>query len=209
MKANNFDRIAWIYDTLARLVFGNAIKKSQLHHLRQLKPNSNILILGGGTGWLLKELIGLQPTSRICYIEASEQMLGLSKKKTDNHHTIQFIHGTEEDIPREAKFDFIITNFYLDLFTNQSLDNVIPRVSVHASPACQWIVTDFVDRRIWWQVIMLKFMYKFFRIATNIQASALPDWNAKLQQYQWHKNTAASFYGGFIESCIYAQMPDK
>lgn len=208
MKANNFDRIAWIYDTLARLVLGNAIKKSQLHHLPQLKPNSYILILGGGTGWLLKEVIDLHPTSRICYIEASEKMLRLSKEKVVQYHKIQFIHGTEENIPLDAKFDSIITNFYLDLFTHQSLDKVIPRIAMHTSPECKWIVTDFVNRGIWWQSLLLNAMYKFFRIVSNIQASTLPDWNAKLKLYDWHKKTGASFYRGFIESCVYAK-PNK
>jgi tRNA (cmo5U34)-methyltransferase len=52
--ARGFDRLAPFYDSLARLIIGKGIKQSQLHFLNHLRgQNQGVLVLGGGTGWIL------------------------------------------------------------------------------------------------------------------------------------------------------------
>jgi cyclopropane fatty-acyl-phospholipid synthase-like methyltransferase len=205
MSVNNFDRIAFAYDSLSKLVFGGAIKKSQLHYLAILKPKSSVLILGGGTGWLLKELTAQYPNANICYIEASGKMLNLSKALIKNHEHIRFIHGTESNIPQGSKFDVVITNFYLDLFTTKSLQHVIDKINTVTTADTVWLVSDFITPETWWQKILMKLMYRFFKITTHIEASSLPEWSKLLSKNGWTKKSYAMFYHHFIKSCYFVK----
>ena len=51
MKRTGWDRIARIYDRLARLVYGRQIVRAQVDLLEHISPGSRVLIVGGGTGW--------------------------------------------------------------------------------------------------------------------------------------------------------------
>ena len=76
-----FDLIAPYYDSLARLVFGDSIRHCQLEYLDKIPPGAQVLILGGGTGWLLGELMKINPSCRVWYLESSIKMLEMTKGK--------------------------------------------------------------------------------------------------------------------------------
>ena len=203
MKLNGFDRIAFIYDFLAKLVFGKSIIDSQKFFLSNISDNSKVLILGGGSGWLLSEFLKQKPNCEVWYIEASEKMISLSKGKIENIRNVHFIHGTEQDIQLSIKYDVLITNFYLDLFTNHQLLNIITKIRSVMKAEAQWIVTDFVNNKRWWQSIMLKVMYWFFRITCSIESRQLPEWNRLVEKAGVKEVSSKAFYSGFIKTALY------
>ena len=109
---NNFDSVARIYDGLSNLIFGKAIRRAQTAYLSDIRPGANVLVLGGGTGWLLSELSKVNPTCKVWYIDASAKMIELSKEATRNaaHETV-FIHGTEDSIPRVPHLTPLLPTF--------------------------------------------------------------------------------------------------
>ena len=197
----SFDFIAPFYDRLAKLVFGRSIINSQLHFLNLIPDQASVLILGGGTGWILEELIARKPDCAVCYIEASSKMLQLTHQRKLNDN-ITLIHGTEDHIPATIAFDAVITNFYLDLFPEDRLDKVIRKVTERARPASVWIATDFIDEGKWWQRAMLKVMYFFFRNVSAVEAAKLPAWKKRMLQHLWVEQDSKIWYGGFIGSVI-------
>ena len=58
--ANNYNSIAKYYDTLSRVIYQRAIIKAQVFLIQFIKDNDRILLVGGGTGWILEELSKLQ-----------------------------------------------------------------------------------------------------------------------------------------------------
>ena len=76
---NNYNTIAGYYDFLSRTIFQRSIINAQVALLSYIKPNSTVLIVGGGTGWILEKIepAGLE----ITYVEISENMLALSRKR--------------------------------------------------------------------------------------------------------------------------------
>ena len=124
---NGFDAITPVYDWLARFVFGKSIRNAQLKFLNKIPGGSNILILGGGTGWLLSKLLEVNPTCTVWYIEASQKMLKRAQKEVHVPPTtsVYYIHGTEEDIPLGMKYNVVIANFFFDLFSPSSLQTLI------------------------------------------------------------------------------------
>jgi ubiquinone/menaquinone biosynthesis C-methylase UbiE len=203
MNLNGFDRIAFIYDFLARLIFGSSIIASQEFFLDRIQDRSKVLILGGGSGWLLSDLLELRPVCEVWYIEASEKMITMARKKIRASYTVHFIHGTQDDIPASACFDVVITNFYLDLFTDKGLENVVDKIRNSADSKATWIVTDFVDGNKSWQKLMLLMMYGFFRKTAKIESERLPQWEAAVERSTSKKIDDKYFYGGFIKTACY------
>ena len=92
---NQFNRIAFLYDFLVQLVFGNCVRRAQLEFLGSL-PGGTILIIGGGTGWIAEPLLR-RPGITIHYLEASDKMLERSRRRLGQFsERIIFIHGTEK-----------------------------------------------------------------------------------------------------------------
>lgn len=201
MKLNDFDRLAFVYDGLAKLIFGKSITESQKYFLKNIPDQSKILILGGGTGEVLTELLTVKNVL-ICYIEASEKMIMMAKMKSGNDKRIQFIHGTENDIPSNEQFDAVITNFYLDLFSDDSLKIVLRKIKKSITTRAQWIATDFINNT-WWQSAMLKLMYGFFRMTCNIEARKLPEWRKGLQNVGAKEIDSRNYYGNFIQTSLF------
>lgn len=203
MTLNGFDRIAFIYDFLARLVYGRDIVDSQECFLERVNDHSKILMVGGGSGWLLVSLLRKKPNCKIWYIEASEQMIGLAKKKVEAGQTVNFIHGTEQNIQPSPTYDAVITNFYLDLFADEQLHQVVGKIRGSMKPGSLWLATDFVRGQPWWQKAMLNTMYFFFRITCGLESHRLPEWNKSLTEAGAREIDSRFFYKGFIKAALY------
>ena len=201
---NDFDRIAKSYDFLAKIVFGSGIKDCQTHFLSMIPASSNILILGGGTGWLLKELEIKTKNCCIWYIERSEQMLSLAKSKGAFHQVV-FIHGDDSDIPNDIMFDVVITNFFLDLFPEEKLKLIVQTIRRSIKKNSIWLVSDFVNRE-WWHRLFLWIMYRFFKRTAKIEASMLPPWQLVLRSQGLKERVDQYFYGTFIKSAVYKNI---
>jgi tRNA (cmo5U34)-methyltransferase len=202
---NGFDKISVVYDSLARIIYGKSIQQSQVYFLDRIPPHASVLILGGGTGWILEKINEVQPSVKIDYIEASSKMLRLARDKNQHHNNIQYIHGTEQDVTALPLYDVIITNFFLDLFPDKKLSSVVRLILSKLKHDGCWIVTDFVNERKWWQRVLLSVMYVFFKITTGIEASTLPDWNQVLTSSALEPTEVKTFYHGFIKTGFFVR----
>lgn len=198
----NFDRVAPVYDSLARFFFGQSIRSSQVSALHLIPDGSTILILGGGTGWILEEIDRRAANCRIWYIDQSQQMIVLARSRSGLKNIISFIQGSVSSIPQGQKFDVIITNFFLDLLPDKTLHGILSSLLKLLNPGGLWFVTDFVDNK-WWHSVYLFIMYRFFRLATGIEANRLPDWKQGIAGLRLIKVERRFFYYGFIESGVY------
>jgi len=96
---NNYDRIARYYDFLSRIVFFRAQLKAQIDQLHFIPANSSVLIVGGGTGWILEEIAKVHPTGlNITYVEISAKMLELSRKRYAGANHVTFVHSPAENL---------------------------------------------------------------------------------------------------------------
>jgi ubiquinone/menaquinone biosynthesis C-methylase UbiE len=206
-ELNRFNWLSRHYDLLTRLVFGKAIYDSQVHFLSLIRPGAHVLILGGGSGELLRPLSSKNPHCKVWYVEASSGMLVLATEKTGEkfRKNVQFIHGTEESIPEGVMFDAIITNFFLDLYPVNTLLVLCHQIVPKLHDGGLWLVSDFVDGGKWWQRIMLWLMYRFFVLACKIEATRLPAWNDLLRISGLRQRGVKLFFGGFIKSAVYTR----
>jgi tRNA (cmo5U34)-methyltransferase len=203
-ELNKFDRIARIYDSLACLVFGKAWRNAQTCFLNQIEQESKILILGGGTGFWIPELMERNPRCKIWYVEASEVMILKAQKHARDQSRISFIHSDE--MPNvDFQFDVVVTFFFLDMFEERSLKHRCELILKALRHGGRWLVADFVSKN-WWQESILVFMYLFFRGIGALSVRKLPDWEMILTTSNLRRVTQRFGWSGFIRSAIFEKL---
>lgn len=199
--ATGFNRLAPIYDALARVAIGKGIRTSQLHFLNHLRERRKLLILGGGTGWILPYIIKSNPTIQIDYVDISHRMIEQARSNVSADFQVRFIVGTEENIP-DKNYDCVITNFYLDLFDDANLGHAVFCIKNSILPNAIWVATDFIDE-IPWHRRVLAIMYWFFRVTTGLRTKKLPLWEKELRKAGGTQLEMAKYSRSFIKSVVF------
>ena len=195
----NYNNSAWFYDGLASLVYGKALVNVQVYLLHHIPANSNVLIVGGGTGWILEELTRIHPKGlTITYVEIAPAMIGLSKKRNTGYNKVTFINDAIENVILLPDFDVVVTPFLFDNFTEQTLYKVFNGINGLLKKDGLWLNCDFQLTGKWWQWVMLKSMFVFFRLICNIEASKLPKIKECFEHDGFKTIAQKNFFGEFI-----------
>ncbi|WP_162242744.1 class I SAM-dependent methyltransferase [Dyadobacter sp. Leaf189] len=204
---NNYDRVAWFYDPLSRIVFRNAQIQAQQALIPYIPEHANILIAGGGTGGILEAIADQYPAGlRITYVEISEKMIRKAEKRFTGKNTVTFVHSAIEDYAAKSHFDVVITAFLFDNFTQEKADRIFQKLDKLLQPDGKWLFTDFhIDKKSSrsWKTWLLKSMYLFFKFFSEVEASQLPDTTSLFKKAGYHAIFTAFWYRKFIHSSIY------
>ncbi len=201
-RLNGFDSVAGYYDHLARLVFGRAMERSQTVFLADIPASCSVLVLGGGSGWWLKEFLATRPTSRILFVEPSGKMLEKARGMVCSDERVHFLHGTVESIDEENEFDVVLTFFVFDIFSDAELAGVIDRIKPLLRRDSVWLVSDFVDTK-WWHRVLLFIMYRFFGAVASLENKELPRWDQCMDQKEFVERKCKWYYHDFIRAVVY------
>ncbi|TGD82778.1 class I SAM-dependent methyltransferase [Hymenobacter wooponensis] len=206
---SGFDYVAAFYDSLARLVYGRALQQAQQAALAGLPAGApRILVIGGGTGWVLGEILRQRPQARVLYLEASPQMLRRSQEFLRQHwptrqEQVEFRLGTEAALLSQEQFEAIITFFFLDLFEPTRLRQLIARLYAARRTGALWLLADFAQPQTWWQRGLLATMYAFFGLTTGISARRRPPIETELQRLGLSARPLGAFFGGMVEATVW------
>jgi len=213
---NDFDLVAPIYDGLAALVFAGAIRRAQLQLLPQFRHARSALILGGGTGWFLLELLRNTEIEHVLYVEKSPAMLERSRtliatRAPHLHARVDFRLGTEDSLSEaDGLFDLVVTNFYLDLFNNLNCAYIIERLASSLEPGGRWLFVDFHTPEAGWERIsakaLFKAMYTFFSITSRIEARRPPHYEPTFTRLGLRTTSEATFFGTMIRARILSRQ---
>jgi len=202
--AANFDNSAWFYDQLARLVYGRALVNAQVYLLKHIQQNSKVLIVGGGTGWILNEITRIYPAGlNITYVEISANMMALSRKRNISANKVTFINDAIEKVDLPNDFDIAFTPFLLDNFTEENLDTIFSSIDSKLIENGLWLNASFQLTGKWWQWVLLKTMFVFFKVICRIEASRLPDIYKRFEDGGYTLIEQKGFFGKFIEASVY------
>jgi ubiquinone/menaquinone biosynthesis C-methylase UbiE len=202
----NYDNSAAIYDNLSRLVFGKALVVAQVHLLSHIPANSNVLIIGGGTGWILEEITKLNSSGlNISYVEISEKMTDISRKRNVGNNRVTFINKPIQQIMLNQQH-VIITPFLFDNFTETNLHPLFAHIHSMLKPGGLWLNTDFQLTGKWWQYILLKSMLLFFKVLCGVESWRLPDVEKQFNEYEYRIIEAKTFFSNFIVTKMYRKQ---
>ncbi|MCI1186136.1 class I SAM-dependent methyltransferase [Hymenobacter sp. DH14] len=201
-----FDRVAWFYDALAALVFGPALRNTQRAALAGLPAGApRVLILGGGTGWVLAEVLRRSPAATVLYLEASPRMLARARAslKPGQQAQVEFRHGTQDALTANETFDAVLTFFVLDCIAAPELPDALDRLRAALRPGGRWLLADFRPARRGWRRWLLAAMFWFFRLTTRLRARDLPDFSAALAARGLRGEAKGRFYGSATEAVVF------
>lgn len=177
---SGFNRISKGYDFLQKLVFGNALRKAEIASISVLKNCRTVVILGGGRGFFLKHLIKLQIPS-ILYVEISDKMIEKAKRRLKKSKSVNseitFYNGSWEEINYQNNIDAVVVNYFLDVFSESQIKDIIQLYSKQMNSNAMWYCTDFylTEKSTLLSRYLIKIMYVFFGVTCNIEASYLPN----------------------------------
>ncbi len=209
LQKNNYDNIAFAYDRLSRLMFGNSIQQSQICLLSYITSGSKILIVGGGSGWILEEITRLHPSGlSIVYIEASEKMTKLAKAKNIAENKVDFLNIYLEQFETTAGFDIIITSFLFDNFNETTALESFNKLDALLNKKGKWLFVDYVLNKesSYFHKLLLQTMYWFFRLVSNVQAKYLVDMNPLFLKSNYEAVFSRYFYNQFIKSVCWVKQ---
>lgn len=207
---NNYDKIARYYDFLSRMVFFKAQVNAQICQLNHIAKHSQILIVGGGTGWILEEISKIHSSGlSIVYLEISSKMIELSRVRDCGTNQVVFVNQGIENFKTPQQFDVICTPFLFDNFSQQRADFVLEKLDAMLKAGGLWLLADFnpdQQRGKWWKQLLLKSMYTFFKFLKIVEAGALPDTKSYFDRRPYTKLEERGFYGDFIQSIVYEKF---
>ena len=213
MIENEYDRLAPYYDFLARIVFGKSLLRAKRHFLSLLPSKAKILLIGGGTGQILPDILKDNRRHYVVYLERSGKMISLARSRADRNKVsgqILFVEGDESNLPEREKFDVIITNFFLDQFREDRLELLMEILFNRLNSSGLWLFTDFQLQKgqphYWWQILLIKTMLAFFRVATNLKTNSLPDFPPLFQRLNLTLIEEKRFLKKLIVSRVYLKQ---
>lgn len=209
---NNYDRIASYYDGMSRLVFGQSQVRAQQALLPLIQSPGRVLVVGGGTGWILQEIAKVQPSGLdIDYVEISSNMLDLARAQPRGNNRVSFIHSAIEDYVMSTPYEVILTPFLFDNFSRERAAIVFKKLNTALKTGGLWLFTDFhidVGLRRFWQKALLRSMYLFFRNISHVEADQLPDMQSHFNASQFQILSESFYFGRFIRSAAYRKSGD-
>jgi len=215
-RRNDFDLVAPIYDGLAALVFGGAIRRAQTTLLPRLRDAQRAVIVGGGTGWFLLELLDRTDVEHVLYVEKSEIMLNKSRelllaRAPQWANRVEFRLGTEESVTeQDGAFDLMVTNFFLDLFHDTNCAHMIEQLASKLSPTGRWLFVDFHTPEGGWQrtasEALYTVMYGFFSLTSRIESRRPPQYQDTFDRLGIQTEVEEKFYATMIRAKLMRKL---
>jgi len=201
---NDYNKLAPFYDWLGHTLYFGAIERSQLAYLDAIPKGRRILFIGGGTGFLIDEVLETCRPSELIYIEKSAIMIHKSKKacKHDLKERVTFIHGTQEDLVDGEKYDAVLSFFFFDQFRFPTLSKIFLQLDSHLKPGGLWLWSDFIPPETWWQKILMRTMLLFFDLTTSLGTNRVYSVPEIIMKREYLLQQESFFYGGFIRSVV-------
>jgi ubiquinone/menaquinone biosynthesis C-methylase UbiE len=164
------------------ILAGGKLQRCRIAFLDHIPRPKNILLLGEGHGRGLVECCRRFADAQITYVDASERMLAQARRQLAHHNVkasrVEFIHADILNwLPSSKTYDVIVTNFFLDCFRPEQLEQIIPRIADISASDANWLIADFQIpragiRRVRSQLIIW-ILYVFFRMTTRLAAHEL------------------------------------
>ncbi len=208
-SAKGFDRLAGLYDAMMEWAFWGNIAHSQTYFLKHLPQKAKVLVLGGGTGWIVEAIWKVCPTAHIVYVELSPKMLSKTKKRIPKNktHQIQLVCGDIQLIPQKSRFDVICTFFFLDLFPPQKVAAMASILDKILKINGLWLYADFEaeGKRHWLKKSFIRLMYLVCSAFCTLENKTYWQYPAAIKALGYKQKATKTFFRGLIRAYCFSK----
>jgi SAM-dependent methyltransferase len=172
-------RLAPWYRWIEYAAFGRALELSRFAFLPRLVSSRRVLIPGEGDGRTLARILTLAPTAHCEVVELSPEMIALARDRINRSNRVAFhCHDALTTTWPAARYDAIVTNFFLDCFAESDARRLIRQLANSLKPDGIWLIGEFAIPQNGWRrlhaQIWIGTMYRFFDATTGLRTGALP-----------------------------------
>ncbi len=209
------ERLAPWYRWIEYCAFGRALERQRFAFLPAITAARHVLILGEGDGRFLARSLETAPGAHFDVVEVSSEMIALSRRRTGNPERVAYHCRDARDMPYPpGHYDAIVTNFFLDCFTEDEARRIIGCLAESLTANGLWLLSEFeIPERGWQRLhahVWVWIMYRFFRATTGLSAIALPPVDGLLRAAALRRIARQEERVGLIVSEIWhrADSPD-
>ena len=199
---NNFNLVAPVYEWLKKLVFGQTLAKAEAHFTQLIGEHDRVLIVGGGHGKIMQSL---PPNCHIDYLEYSSAMIKKATKNADGRN-VNFIHGDFLEVTLTQQYDWVLTNFFLDVFSSANLQLACQKIHRLVKADGKVMVTDFSEVNHLQGRLLLWVMHTFFKLVAGLESSTIQPIRQQLQASGFEVSEEKIFSGGKVFSVIFKKV---
>jgi cyclopropane fatty-acyl-phospholipid synthase-like methyltransferase len=199
-----YDNIALWYDSLSKLIFLGSQQRIQRKLITSLKDGDRMLLIGGGSGWILEDINRLyRQNIEITYIEQSGKMLEMTKKRHFNPLAVNMIQANIFEYSLLGEYNIIFTPFIFDHFNLQESQILFDKLDFHLTKGGLWLHTDFTYESRhgkWWkQTVYVRYL-PLFQMGYRIKKQNLDQYGAYFFQKENYQCTYKKYtYMKFIQ----------
>lgn len=179
-----FDRLAPVYDLVVWAIFGKRISRFVRLAISSLEHSKNCLIVGGGSGEILRQCFDQAISEQYLYAELSNKFIERTKTNFKNKELTKVKFGNDwESLIGSQKLDLVIFPFVLDCLTENSAEKLLKALRPKLNTNAQILIIDFRELKANGSFIsnikntFIRVLYFFFRFTTGIEAKSLPNTN--------------------------------
>ncbi len=194
-----FDFIAPFYDFISRAVFGSTLEKAKTALFGNITNGSTVLFIGGGSGSSLQTLLKQKENLTIDYVDPSQKMILLAKNRVGNSQYVKFYQLPIEKFVG-VDYDVIITEFFFDLFDEAKIQELMELIRLKLNNDGKWIDSDFRKPPSRRHKLLMKMMYWFFKITTNLTTDKLVNTKPLFNEAGLKIITKYKLKSGFVTS---------
>jgi ubiquinone/menaquinone biosynthesis C-methylase UbiE len=179
-----FDRLAPFYDFVVWVVFGKRLSRFADAAISSLHHSKNCLIVGGGSGEIIRQCFDHAISEQYFYAELSTKMIERTKSRFKDEELSKIQFGNDwESLIGSDKLDLVIFPFVLDCLTENSASKLLKTLRPKLNTNAQILIIDFRELKAKGSFTrnlknaFIRMLYFFFRFATGIEARSLPNTN--------------------------------
>ncbi|MFC5051470.1 class I SAM-dependent methyltransferase [Rubritalea spongiae] len=163
MAGIDYSRVAKLYCAIERIVFARKLENVRLWCLNNLHlvEDSKVLIVGGGDGRFLRELIGRYGRIRVDYVEPSASMVAVAQSRVEADSRVSWHQSRIEDWGG-GEYDLVVAHFVLDTFEPSVRPRVADLLIQKVKPGASVVVSDFCYEGGKRERVMMWLMQCFF-----------------------------------------------
>lgn len=207
LAAPNFDRLARIYRWMEWASFGPLLGWCRCAFLGEMRELRRALVIGDGDGRFTARLLAANGNIQVDAVDASPAMLRALERRAGGGSarlTTQCMDARDWRPSVSARFDLVVTHFFLDCLTTEDVRKLAGRVRRAAAPNAVWVVSEFaVPENGYGRFFagpLIRALYWAFELLTGLPVRELPDHASALKDSGFVLKMRRSWLGGLLVS---------
>lgn len=147
-SGNSYDRLAWLYDTVAHLYSGGQIHALKTAQVNELRPRERVLYAGVGSGE--DAVIAAARPIELTILDASPRMIEQASQSiaaTGGIGSVEILCSDVLQHDRQEYYDVIVANFFLNIFSEDDMIAVLRHLAKMLKPGGRLMIGDFSHPR--------------------------------------------------------------